>query len=121
LPFTEAKFKKTRFNFGGHMKKLIPFAIAAAIALSGCASGGGSSDVTKADAQSAIVAAEHEKKRAKAKGYEWRDTGKVIKKAKKAMKAGDYGKAKKLADKAKRQSTNALAQYEEQKHPVPRY
>jgi len=103
------------------MRKIIPFAIAAIIALGGCASGGGDSSATKGDASSAIIAAEHEKKRAKAKGYEWRDTGKIIKKAKKAMKAGEFGKAVKLANKAKRQSTHALAQYEEQKNAGPQY
>ncbi len=103
------------------MRKIIPFAIAAAFALGACASGGGSSEANKGDASSAITAAEHEKKRAKGKGYEWRDTGKIIKKAKKAMKAGDYDKAVKLANKAKRQSTNALAQYEQQKNAGPNY
>jgi len=103
------------------MRKIIPFAIAAVIALGGCASGGSDSSATKGDASSAIIAAEHETKRAKSKGYEWRDTGKMIKKAKKAMKEGDFGKAVKLANKAKRQSTSALAQYEEQKNAGPQY
>ncbi len=102
------------------MKIFIPFAIAASLALGACASGSGTS-ATEADAKSALLAAEHEQKRAKAKGYEWRDTGKVIKKAKAAMKDGDYEKAVKLANKAKRQSTNALAQYEQQKNAGPNY
>ncbi len=106
------------------MRKVIPFALAAIFALSGCGTGGGgsgSSGITKGDAASAITAAEHEKKRAKGKGYEWRDTGKIIKKAKKAMKAEDYAKAVKLANKAKRQSANALKQYAEQKNAGPKY
>lgn len=105
------------------MRKIIPFAIAAVLALGACStSGGGSSSAAnKGDASSAILAAEHEKGRAKKKGYEWRDTGKIIKKAKKAMKAGDYDKAVKLANKAKRQSTNALAQYQAQKNAGPHY
>ncbi|MGD8926653.1 MAG: DUF4398 domain-containing protein [Thioalkalispiraceae bacterium] len=101
------------------MRKIIPFAIAAAFALGACASGGPS--YNKNDAASAITAAEHELDRAKAKTYEWRDTGKMIKKAKSAMKDGDFDKAVKLANKAKRQSTHALAQYEEQKNVKPRY
>ncbi len=104
------------------MRKVIPFALAAAFALGACGTGGGGgSDVTKGDAASAITAAEHEKKRAKGKGYEWRDTGKIIKQAKKAMKAEDYAKAVKLANKAKRQSANALKQYAEQKNAGPQY
>ena len=102
------------------MRKIIPFAIAAAFALGACASGGGSSH-TKGDAASAITAAEHETNRAKKKGYTWRDTGKLIKKAKKAMKAEDFDKAVKLANQAKRQSSNALAQAESQKNAGPNY
>jgi len=103
------------------MKKVIPFALAAAFALGACGTGGGAgnSGITKGDASSAITAAEHEKKRAKGKGYEWRDTGKIIKKAKKAMKAGNFAKAAKLANMAKRQSSNALKQYAEQKNAGP--
>lgn len=102
------------------MKKFIPFAIAATLVLGACTGGGGTS-YTEKDAQSAILAAEHETKRAKAKGYEWRDTGKMIKKAKAALKEGDIEKAVKLANQAKRQSSNALAQAAEQSNPKPRY
>lgn len=102
------------------MKKFIPLAIAALLSLGACATGGGSAHTAK-DAGSAIVAAEHEKKRAKKLSYEWRDTGKLIKKAKKAKKDGDFDKAVKLANKAKRQSTNAIAQYHEQKNAKPQY
>lgn len=102
------------------MRKIIPFAIAAALSLGACASDGGTS-ATEADASSAIMAAESEQKLAKKAGYEWRDTGKMLKKAKAAMKDGDFDKATKLANKAKRQSTNALAQAEEQKNAGPNY
>jgi hypothetical protein len=102
------------------MRKIIPFTLAAAFALGACASGGGPA-VTKGDAASAITAAEHEQRRAKAKGYEWRDTGKMIKKAKAALKAEEYDKAAKLANKAKRQSANALAQHDAQQNAGPRY
>ena len=102
------------------MRKIIPFAIAAALALGACTMGGGTSS-TQADASSAITAAEHETKRAKSKGFEWRDTGKIIKKAKKAMKEGDFDTAVKLANKAKRQSSSALAQAEAQKNAGPNY
>ena len=105
------------------MKKFIPFAIAAGLALGGCASGGGGMSSSAAyndkDAASAIMAAEHELTRASAKGNAWRDTGKIIEKAKAAEKAGKYDEAVKLADAAKRQSENALAQYEAQKNAGP--
>lgn len=102
------------------MKKFIPFAVAAAFALGACGTGGGP-EHTQADANSAIMAAKHETKRAGAKGYEWRDTGKMIKKAEKAAKEGDFNKAVKLANKAKNQSTNALAQAEAQKNAGPNF
>ena len=99
------------------MKKLI-IAAAAAILMTACASG---PTHTKNDATGAIGAAEHQTKRAKKKNYEWRDTGKLIKKAKAALKKGDFDSAVKLANKAKKQSTNALAQYNDQKNVKPRY
>ena len=94
------------------MKKIITLAAIAAFTLAACATGPTHS---KNDAAGAISAAEHETSRDKKKSYEWRDTGKLIKKAKKAMKAGKFDEAVKLANKAKKQSTMALAQYEDQK------
>ena len=107
------------------MKKLIPFAVAAGLALGGCAAGGSDMSSSAAmhndkDAASAIMAAEQELTLAKAKGNEWRDTGSIIAKAKAAEKAGKYDEAVKLAGVAKRQSVNALAQYEAQKDAGPR-
>ena len=108
------------------MKKLIPFAVAAGLALSGCASTGGSSMSmssamhTDKDAAAAIKAAEHELMMAKAKHNEWRDTGKMISSAKKAEKAGKFDEAVKIADAAKRQSVNALLQVEAQKNATQR-
>jgi hypothetical protein len=107
------------------MKKLIPFVVAAGMALGGCASGGdmaGASANThnEKDAASAIMAAEHELTKAAAAGNEWRDTGDLVKKAQEAAKAGKYDEAVKLAGKAQRQSENALAQAEAQKNAGPR-
>jgi len=51
----------------------------------------------------AISAAEAARKKAASVGGEWRDIGKMIKKAKKALKKGDEGKALKLANKARLQ------------------
>jgi hypothetical protein len=110
------------------MKKLIPFVIAAGLALGGCASGGDTSSSATAsgnmssakDATSAIMAAEQELTKAAAAGNEWRDTGSIIAKAKAAEKAGKFDDAVKLAGVAKRQSENALAQAEAQKNAGPR-
>ena len=95
------------------MNKIITLAAIAAFTLGACAAG---PTHTKNDASGAITAAEHENSRAKKKNYEWRDTGKIIKKAKAALKKGDFDGAVKLANKAKKQATSALAQYEDQKN-----
>ncbi len=55
---------------------------------------------TKEGASKAIAAADASRKKAGKVGGEWRDTGKMIKKAKKAAEAGDFAKAVKLAKKA---------------------
>lgn len=101
------------------MKKLIPFAVAAGLALSGCASSGGdmsSSSATDKDAMASIMSAKQELAKAKAARNEWRDTGKMIKEAEKLAKEGKYGDAVKLADKATRQSENALKQVDVEKN-----
>ena len=54
-------------------------------------------------AEAAIAAAESARKKAASIDGEWRDTGKMIKKAKAALKAGDSAKAIKLANKAEKQ------------------
>ena len=95
------------------MKKIMILAAAAVLTISACASG---PTHTKNDATGAISAAEHETARVSKVHYEWRDTGKLIKEAKEALKKGDFDTAVKLANKAKEQSTMALAQYEEQKN-----
>jgi len=59
----------------------------------------------------AIKAAKDANKKAKAVGYEWRDTGKIIKKAEAALKKGDEKTALKLANKARAQAEEALRQY----------
>jgi len=102
------------------MKKITMLAAAAVLTLSACATAT-SPAYNKNDALGAISAAEHEASRAGKVGFEWRDTGKLIKKAKKAMQKEDYNSAVKLANKAKRQGTLALGQYESQKNAGPRY
>lgn len=90
------------------IKKLPQFALLASVLLfSACATNGGE----KADnAAAAIAAAEASNAKAKAAGYEWRDTGKMIKEAKKAAEMKDYDKAIKLAKKAENQGELAVKQ-----------
>ena len=101
------------------MKKLLVIAAAAAL-MTACASAPSqSSNMAAADA--AIAAANQANHKAKKVNYEWRDTGKLIKKADKAKDKGEFDSAVKLANKAKRQAMNAYAQYEDQKNAQPRY
>lgn len=65
---------------------------------------------TKADASKAINDAVNTTNAANKVEYEWRDTYKIIGKAKEAFKKGDYAEAIKQAGKAKKQSELALAQ-----------
>lgn len=55
------------------------------------------------EAEKSIAAAEAARKKAASVGGEWRDTGKMIKKAEAAMKAGELDKAVKLATTAEKQ------------------
>ncbi len=98
-------------------KLMITLLAAAALTLTACA--GSAPKHTANDAKGAITAAEHETKRAAKKLYEWRNTRKFIKKAKKALKAGDFDKAVKLANKAKNESTMALKQAKQQMNAGP--
>jgi nucleoid-associated protein YgaU len=63
-----------------------------------------------ATAQQAIDAAKAANKQAAAVGYEWRDTGAMIKEAEEALKSGDTDKATKLANEAKTQADDAIKQ-----------
>ncbi len=57
--------------------------------------------------------------KARAAGYEWRDSRKILKKAEEAEKAGDHEKAMKLANKAKQQGIIAQAQAQSQANAGP--
>ena len=100
------------------MKKIVMLAAAATLMLGACAT---APSMTKEDASVAIEMAKQETAKAKKVNYEWRDTGKIIKKAEEAMKKEDYATAVKLANKAKTQSMMALQQYEEQRNAGPRF
>ena len=88
------------------------FIIALVLGLAvGCASTPDeSTDASQVTAAQAISAAKEENAKARKMGAEWRDTGKLIKKAEAAMKAGDEAKAIKLADKARFQAVTAQKQ-----------
>lgn len=64
------------------------------------------------EAASAIKSAHDANKKAKAVGYEWRDTGKLLKKAEEAAKKGDNEAAIKMANKAKSEAMLAVKQHE---------
>ncbi len=79
--------------------------------VAGCASSpddaGGADQAT---AEQAIADAKSANAQAQKMGVEWRDTGDMIKEAEAAYAAGDYTKALELANAAKRQAENAMAQ-----------
>jgi len=62
------------------------------------------------DFTTAWEAADRARKAAGMVGYEWRDTGKMLKRAKKAAEGGDMAKAMKLVAKAHEQAEDAVAQ-----------
>ena len=66
----------------------------------------------------AVTTAKAEIKKAKSVGGEWRDTGKFIKQAEKALANGDVAKASSLATKALQQSDMAEKQSIEQDKAV---
>ncbi len=100
------------------MKKLL-LAATAALFLNACAYTPPAASTD--DAKAAISQAMEKTQQSAKVGYEWRNTGKIIKKAKAALKKGDIDTAIKLANKAGRQSDNALKQYAEQKNAGPHF
>jgi len=80
-------------------------ALAGALGLAGCAGGemkddGGAMAGDQAAYKAAVATAKAELKKAKSVDGEWRDIGKIMKKADAAAKKGDYKKAMKLVDMA---------------------
>lgn len=69
----------------------------------------------KANAKAMIVEAENAQKQAASVNGEWRDVGKFIKKAKKALSSGDVAKARKLASIATEQAQLGYEQAMSQK------
>mgnify|MGYP001828232093 FL=1 len=60
--------------------------------------------------EAALAAAKAEIKKASAVGGEWRDTGKILKKAEKAAADGNYDTATKMAEKARFQAIKGQEQ-----------
>ena len=81
--------------------RLATLLLASALVSVSCAAKSPKQDTAPAD--QAISAAEAARKKAASVGGEWRDTGKLIKKAKAAAEKGDSEKAVKLATEARKQ------------------
>lgn len=86
-------------------------ALLAVSVLSGCASTPkGDGDSMESKAQAAISAASAAISKAASANGEWRNSKKILGKAKKALKKGDYKKAIKLANQARREGELGYAQ-----------
>jgi nucleoid-associated protein YgaU len=101
------------------MKYTALIAIVLSLAV-GCASTPEGEDPV-AMAQAAIADAKAANEEAKAAGAEWRDTDALIQEAEAALEAGDTGKAIQLAEQARRQAENALAQMRDQQNAMGQY
>jgi len=99
--------------------KIVAGLILSGFLVAGCASKDTMSS-TANDYQNAVASAKSELSKAKKAGFEWRDTGKMLKKADSLAKKGDISGAIKLVNKAKRQSMNALVQAQAQSNAGPR-
>lgn len=90
--------------------RLILVALLSLGIMSGCATTDDPVSSGPSPAEQAIADAKSVNAEAKASGFEWRDTDKMIKQAEEALAAGDEAKAKQLADAALAQARNAIAQ-----------
>ncbi|MDH3981069.1 MAG: SoxXA-binding protein [Gammaproteobacteria bacterium] len=99
---------KTRFP-----TKLWSIAILSIVLATGCAQISEKTAATKAspEATAAIASASAAIKAAKANKWIWRDTEKFAKQAQESADKGDNAAAIKLANKAKAQAEDAIAQY----------
>ena len=68
----------------------------------------------EATSKAAYEAAAAARKAVRKAGFEWRDTRKMLRQARKLAKKGEYAKAVELANRAKRQSELGLIQAKEQ-------
>ncbi len=88
--------------------------LAIALLMSATLVGFSSSAIASGSAAETIEAAKGAQKKAASVGGEWRDTGKLIKKAEALLAEGKTEKAKKLAEKALRQGILGYEQSEAQ-------
>ncbi len=101
-------------------KQLATLLLTSALVSVSCAAKSPKQDT--ASANQAIAAAEAARKKAGSVGGEWRDTGKLIKKAKAAAEKGENEKAIKLATQARKQGELGYQQAMDQKNAgVPTY
>lgn len=105
-----------------NLKLLIASVIFSAGFIAGCAVPGQSKapdGAQKAAYEQAVKDAKSAIKQAASMGHEWRDSGKFLKDAAKAADAGDYDKAIKLANKAKREGELGYKQALAEKNSHP--
>jgi len=95
-----------------HRKVTVALCAGILVALGALPLSAGAADANSFKA--AYDAAQAARKQAAAVGFEWRDTAKILKKAKKLAKAGRFDKAQALARKAQKQGELATAQAAEQ-------
>lgn len=90
-----------------------------AVAITGCSSA--KTSASSSEASQAIAAAKKAQKDTSSIGFEWRDTGKMIKKAEKLAKEGKDKEAIKIANSVVMQSKVAMKQAEVAKTAGPRF
>ena len=92
--------------------------LAVTAAVAALAAGAGSARAPAADDagtfKAAYEAGQAARKAAAKAGFEWRDTKKMLRRAKKLAGKGEYGQAIKLANQAKHQGEQAVVQAREQ-------
>ena len=95
-----------------HVWVMMTAAVALVVGLWGWSPHAWASD--EAAFKSAYEAATAARKAARKAGFEWRDTKKMLRQARKLAKKGEYAKAVELANRARRHSGLGLIQAEEQ-------
>ena len=103
------------------MKRLFGIAMAMLL-VSACASTPAAKATADATTSAAAIAsAEAARKKAASVGHEWRDTGKMIKKAKELMESQKFDEAIKVAGKAEAEGELGYQQYMREKdRPLPK-
>ncbi len=102
-------------------KTLVSTFIAAILCLGLVGTAAAGSTASKSDYEQALADANAAVEKAKGVGGEWRDTGKLIKKAQEAAGKGDYAQAVKFANKAKLHSDIGYQQALNEKNAGPHF